>query len=322
MTLTRFDTHPLVHGCPPAWASEWGEDEFGVFVGFTIGEATHRFRWCPPGEFQMGSPEGEEGRVDSEGPVHMVTISRGFWLGETPVTQDLWSALGGENPSRFKSPERPVETVSWHDAEQFIERLNKRVDGLDVRLPTEAEWEYACRADTTESTYAGDLRIEGVNDAPLLDEIAWYGGNSGVDFELDNPLDTSSFKQKQYQEHQAGTHPVRRKRPNRWGLHDMLGNVVEWCSDWWAEGYPGDKPRVDPTGPSTGTLRVCRGGSWINDARYCRSAARDDGTPDLRYGFLGFRLARGQCAPGQDQDGGAEEEPAGPIGTSRRGTRP
>jgi formylglycine-generating enzyme required for sulfatase activity len=147
----------------------------------------------------MGSPAGEAGRWDDrEGPQHEVHIRRGLWLAETPVTQALWVAVMGTNPSRFVSPDRPVEQVSWDDCQGFIEKLNGLVPGLDARLPTEAEWEYACRADTTTATWMGDLDIRGDNDAPLLDGIAWYGGNSGQGFELADGHDSTKWPSKQY----------------------------------------------------------------------------------------------------------------------------
>ena len=167
----------------------------------------------------------------------------------------------GNNPSEFRSPDRPVETVSWEESITFIDTLNDRMPGLALGLPTEAQWEYACRAGTTTATYAGDLDLKGVNNAPVLDEIAWYGGNSGVDFELENGSNSSGWSEKQYDHNKAGTHPVAEKKPNPWGVYDMLGNVWEWCSDWWVEDL-GNNLVVDPTGPEKGTYRVRRGGSW------------------------------------------------------------
>ncbi len=283
--------HPLDEGHPPDWASEWGEDTRGVFVGFTVGEHTQRLRWIPPGRFRMGSPETEAGRWDGEGSQHEVTLTRGFWLGDTPCTQALWQAVVGENPSRFQSPDRPVEKVSWDDCQKFLETLGQRVPGLAPRLPTEAEWEYACRAGTETSTYAGELKILGLNNAPMLDEIAWYGGNSGVGFELENGYDSSDWEEKQHSHERAGSHPVARKEPNPWGLYDMLGNVLEWCSDAYAK-YPSE-PQHDPH-VTKGSERVFRGGSWYSTARDVRSAYRDWCGPGIRHGNLGFRLARGQ----------------------------
>jgi formylglycine-generating enzyme required for sulfatase activity len=131
----------------------------------------------------MGSPQDEAGREPSE-VQHKVELTHGFWIADTPVTQALWQAVIGSNPSRFVHPERPVEQVSWDDAQAFIARLNEQQPGLELSLPTEAQWEYACRAGTTTATYAGDLKILGDDNAPVRDAIAWYGGNSGVDFDL------------------------------------------------------------------------------------------------------------------------------------------
>ena len=175
----NLGVNPLADGLPEPWAAEWGWDHFGVFVGFGIGGVVRRMRWVPVGSFTMGSPAEETGRFEDEGPQHEVEIGQGFWLGETPVTQALWKAVMGNNPSRFKSPDRPVEQVSWQDCQEFCKKLNERVPGLDARLPSEAEWEYACRAGTTTATWLGDLQILGKNNAPLLDAITWYGGNCG-----------------------------------------------------------------------------------------------------------------------------------------------
>jgi formylglycine-generating enzyme required for sulfatase activity len=284
--------HPLDQGHAPSWASEWGEDVFGVFAGFEIDGVRHRFRWIPPGRFLMGSPEDEVGRSEGESPQHEVTLTRGFWLGEVPCTQALWHAVTGGNPSEFQSPDRPVERVSWEQCREFLEALNGRMPGLEARLPTEAEWEHACRAGTETSTYAGELEILGANDAPLLDEIAWYGGNSGHGFDLEKGWDSSGWSEKQYPHDKAGTRTVGLKKPNRWGLYDVLGNVWEWCSDWYGPYAP--EPVLDPRGPSEGSRRVVRGGSWFHVARLVRCAYRNANGPGFRDDNFGFRLARGQ----------------------------
>jgi formylglycine-generating enzyme required for sulfatase activity len=286
--------HPLVTGCPPAWASEWGEDRRGVFVAFTLGDVTQRLRWIPPGRFEMGSPDDEPGRFDNEGPRHTVYISRGFWLFDTPCTQALWEAVMGDNPSEFQSPDRPVEQVSWRDVQAFLGRINDRLPGLELVLPTEAQWEYACRAGTDTALYSGPIELLGDANAPALDLIAWYGGNSSVGFELDNGLERTWLSDMQYPEGRAGTHPVRRKRLNPWGLYDMLGNVWEWCADG-PRTYDADW-QLDPLGPSeAGAGRVFRGGSWSPPARLCRCAYRDGDVPDGRDDGLGFRCARVQA---------------------------
>jgi formylglycine-generating enzyme required for sulfatase activity len=275
----------------PGWATAMGRDRYGLWAEIELRGVRQRMRWINPGRFMMGSPPGEAGRYDNE-VQHQVTLTRGFWLAETPCTQAMWEAVMGENPSRFKSPDRPVETVSWDDVQSFVERVNEAVDGIRLRLPTEAEWENACRAGTTTSAYTGELVIEGLNNAPLLDGIAWYRGNSGVDFELEDGHDSSKWPEKQYDDSQAGTHPVAQKGRNGWGLYDMLGNVWEWCEDWYGE-YP-EGQQDDPTGTEKGSLRVLRGGSWFSSARYVRSAYRPGRRPGSRGNLTGFRLARGQ----------------------------
>ena len=300
LEAARIDTgwHPLASGVPPSWASEWGQDGDGVFAGFTVGEVTQRMRWIPPGRFVMGSPEGEEGRYDHEGPQHAVTLAEGFWLFETPVTQALWVAVMGENPSRFKSLDRPVEQVSFDDVQGFLDQVNERVAGLGLELPSEAQWEYACRAGTETAVWTGPLEILGENNAPGLDPIAWYGGNSGEGFELEDGWDSSDWAEKQYAHSRAGTRPVGLKAANPWGLYDMLGNVWEWCADDWHGSYAGapDDGRAWLAGASEsgGRDRVVRGGSWSAHARFVRAAYRSRFHQGGRDGNLGFRCARGQ----------------------------
>ena len=293
-----------------ALALEFGEDRFGSFMSFRVGEVVQRLRWVPAGTFVMGSSKSEAGRWEDEGPQHEVTISEGYWLGETPCTQALWVAVMGDNPSRFKSADRPVEQVSWKDCQRFLERVNDKVPELGARLPTEAEWERACRAGTTGATWVGELEILGEGNAPVLDAIARYRGNSREGFELADGNRT------------AGTLPVGKKKPNPLGLYDMLGNVWEWCEDW--KGPYGAVPVIDPHGPMTGSRRVCRGGSWLSDARYVRAAYRYAYVPSFRFDGLGFRLARGQGGRASE----AEPRPRSglPWAAERphpgRGTRP
>ena len=285
--------HPLASGNPPAWASEWGQDRRGVFVAFTLEKVTQRLRWIPPGRFMMGSPEGEPGRLDREGPQHKVYITKGFWLADTPCTQALWEAVMHSNPSRFKSLRRPVEQVSWNDAQTFLQRINADIPGLDLGLPTEAQWEHACRAGTDTALYTGGIKILGQNNAPALDPIAWYGGNSGEGYELDEFSDSSSWAEMQYPNPKSGTREVGKKQPNPWGLHDMIGNVWEWCADGMRT-YTEDT-QIDPVGPvETGAGRVVRGGSWNSLAGSCRSACRGSDQPGGRDDYAGFRCARVQ----------------------------
>jgi formylglycine-generating enzyme required for sulfatase activity len=278
---------------PPRWATRFGWDRRGMVADFAVKGVLFTLRWIPPGEFVMGSPDDEPGRWEDEGPQHRVTIGRGFWLGETPVTQGQYAAVTGQRPSHFQhaGDRAPVEQVSWDECQAFCEKLAGLVPDFDsnsaFRLPSEAEWEYACRAGTTGALYTGPLTIRGERDGPELDAIAWYGGNSGVEY--DGGLDSSDWKEKQYDHQRAGTHPVRQKRPNPWGLYDMLGNVWEWCEDGWHNSY-NDAPTDGAAWAAEGSRRVNRGGSWASGARRCRCASRFDWGRGFRYDGLGFRL--------------------------------
>nr|WP_294508662.1 SUMF1/EgtB/PvdO family nonheme iron enzyme [uncultured Rhodopila sp.] len=317
-------------GTTPDWATASGEDAFGRFADITVPgtDVTQRLRWISPGRFRMGSPATEPGRFKDEGPLHDVTLDRGFWLFDTPCTQALWEAVMGNNPSRFRSPTRPVECVSFGDAAAFIDALNGRIPGLGLSLPSEAQWEYACRAGTTTATYAGALVIVDRYNAPVLDAIAWYGGNSGEGFDLKNGSDSSAWPDKQYGLTTAGTWPVGLKRPNRWGLHDTLGNVLEWCLDHWRatyDGAPADGSAWLKAGKAAAN-RVIRGGSWDDDAQRVRAAYRDRNGPADRGDYLGFRCARVQSdseagrQAGRSKPGGRSER-AATISLSRRALR-
>ena len=256
---------------PEKWASGWGEDECGVYMGFTLNGIHQKFRWIPPGTFMMGSPENEKERSDSE-QQHEVTLTRGFWLAETTCTQALWTEVMGHNPSHIKGEERPVENVSWADVQQFIQKLEARKTGLNARLPTEAEWEYACRVGTTTPFWFGEnITTDQVN----------YNGNYPY----------AEAEKGQYREE---TVPVKELPANAWGLYQMHGNVYEWCADWYGD-YP-SVPVTDPQGLEFGAYRVLRGGSWISYGRYVRSAYRAYGHPGFHDVLNGFRLALGQKA--------------------------
>jgi formylglycine-generating enzyme required for sulfatase activity len=219
------------------------------------------FVLIPAGTFMMGSGIEQEGDEDEQ-PQHQVTLSRPFYVQTTPVTQGQWHQVMGENPSFFREcgEDCPVENVSWDEVQEFIEKLN-RMEGTDqYRLPTEAEWEYACRAGSTTSFCFGD-------DVAKLEKYAWYEENS-----------------------EKSTHPVGFLKANPWGLHDMHGNVYEWCQDWYGQYPPG--PVTDPEGPSSGEYRVLRGGSWNGDADDLRSAYRLRFSPGYRYNHIGFRVAK------------------------------
>lgn len=250
-------------------------------------ELVMEFAHAPAGTFTMGSPADEPGRDSDETP-HQVTLTKGFYMQTTEVTQGQWKAVMGENPSFFKNcgDDCPVENVSWNDVQTFIERLNRLAKNGGYRLPTEAEWEYACRAGSQTALYSGPIQILGQNNAPALDPIAWYGGNSGVKYK--GGYDSSGWLEKQYKSDRSGTHSVGQKKPNEWGLYDMIGNVYEWCYDWYGD-YPSGEVK-NPIGSEKGSARVARGGSWLNFAGYCRSADRDGYEPDFRDDGLGFRL--------------------------------
>jgi hypothetical protein len=215
-------------------------------------------RWMPSGEYSMGSPLAEVGRSNDE-TQHPVRLSKGFLIGESECTQRNWVLVMTNNPSFFKGDLRPVDQVNWDEAMLFCDLLTKLhlhekliSNGFRWRLPTEAEWEYACRAGS-EQAYSGDIGL-----------AAWYLDNSGMQ-----------------------SHPVKVKTANNWGLHDMHGNVWEWCMDWYQE-YP-KQVAVDPICKRVSLGRVLRGGGWLLDAKYCRSAARRYSAPNFRYSYVGFR---------------------------------
>ena len=216
------------------------------------------FVLIPSGTFKMGSSNGES----DEKPIHSVTISEAFYMGKYEVTQKEWKAVMGDNPSSFKGDKLPVEQVSWNDIQEFIKKLNQKEGGTKYRLPTEAEWEYAARAGSNSKWSFGDNESQ-------LGDYAWYGSNSN-----------------------SQTHPVGQKKPNKYGLYDVHGNVWEWVQDWYDSNYYSSSPKTDSKGPSSGSGRVSRGGSWGTYAEYARSALRDYGSPEYRDYNIGFRLVR------------------------------
>jgi formylglycine-generating enzyme required for sulfatase activity len=239
-------------------------------AAFVVPSCEMKMNWVGAGHFQMGSPAAEAGRSNDEGPQTEVTISRGFWLGIYAVTQEEWRAVAEEasglnaEPSYFRGERLPVEQVSWNDCEQWLQELNALEEarlprGFQFRLPTEAEWEFVCRAGTSSRFHSG-------NGDDQLDEYAWYSGNS-----------------------RSQTHVVGEKKANAWGFHDMHGNVWEWCADWYGA-LPGGSV-IDPKGAVFGTNRVFRGGSWGVAASRCRSAYRVWNKPGYRDYTVGFRVA-------------------------------
>ena len=225
---------------------------------FTVNGVSFEMVLVEGGTFRMGATSEQGGEAyNNEKPVHSVTLSS-YYIGKTEVTQALWQAVLGSNPSDFKGAGLPVECVSWYDCQEFIQKLN-RLTGRNFRLPTEAEWEFACRGGNNSRGY----KYSGSND---IDNVAWYWDNSG-----------------------RNTYSVATKTPNELGIYDMSGNVWEWCSDWYAD-YTANS-QTNPTGPQSGSFRVRRGGSWFSYARYSRSSIRSDDFPTYRSNFLGFRLA-------------------------------
>ncbi|MDD3913704.1 MAG: formylglycine-generating enzyme family protein [Bacteroidales bacterium] len=235
-------------------------------IRFTVNGVTFEMIKVQGGTFTMGctSEQGSD-CYGSEKPSHRVTVSS-FYIGKYEVTQKLWEAVMGNNPSGFKGGNLPVEKVSWNDCQEFIRKLNSKT-GKTFRLPTEAEWEYAARGGNKSNGY----KYSGSN---TLRDVAWFGQWNG------NTYDNGNSGEK--------THSVGSKSPNELGIYDMSGNVYEWCQDWYGDYSSGSQ--TNPTGPSSGSSRVLRGGSWFNYARYCRVSNRNYDYPDCRYFNDGFRL--------------------------------
>jgi formylglycine-generating enzyme required for sulfatase activity len=278
---------------PPPFASAWGDDAYGLWAEFEIlsvnstTPVAQRMRWIEPGEFLMGSPDSETERSNDEGPQHPVRISQGFWLADTACTQALWQAVMASNPSRFTGDEqRPVEQVSWRDVQEFLAKIETLDAGCRMTLPTEAQWEYACRAGTfTPFSLGENITPEQVN----------YDGNYPY------PARKGGYREQ--------TVPVKTLPGNTWGLYEMHGNIFEWCADGIREYM--QEAVTDPAGPMQdgSASRAVRGGSWNNLAWHARSAFRRHYGPVFRLGYLGFRL----CSRSQ--------EPAGTAGPGARGMR-
>ena len=256
-------TKPSKQGSATQEVATPGKTE-GPPKGLTVdlgGGVKMEFVLIPAGSFMMGDEKG----MDWEKPVHKVTITKPFYLGKYEVTQEQWQAVMGSNPSRFKGPKNPVERVSWDDCQAFLAKLNEkfRSGGAKFGLPTEAQWEFACRAGTTTQYSFGE-------DPAKLGDYAWWA---------ENAKDT--------------THPVGQKKPNAWGLYDMHGNVWEWCADRWDANYYAKSPANDPVGPDPGMDRVLRGGSLVfGRPDFFRCAYRYGHDPALRSLHDGLRVAR------------------------------
>ena len=210
------------------------------------------------GTFMMGATSEMQKPYDDEKPVHQVTLTNNYYMGKYEVTQSLWQAVMGSNPSDFKGDDLPVERVSWNDCQEFVSKLNG-LTGKKFRLPTEAEWEYAARGGKKSRGY----QYSGCSN---ISDVAWCARNS-----------------------RSKTHPVGMKQANELGIYDMSGNVYEWCQDWYGGSYV-NSSQTNPTGAVSGSYRVCRGGSWYYNARYCRSSYRYYFTPGIRSSILGLRL--------------------------------
>ncbi|MDD6900413.1 MAG: SUMF1/EgtB/PvdO family nonheme iron enzyme [bacterium] len=227
---------------------------------FTVNGVSFDMIAVEGGTFTMGATaEQVSDAYSDEKPTHQVTLSS-YYIGKTEVTQELWQAVMGSNPSGFSGANLPVEKVSWEDCQIFIAILNE-LTGKYFRLPTEAEWEYAARGGNKSKGY----KYSGSN---TIDDVAWYSSNSS-----------------------SKTHPVATKAPNELGIYDMIGNVLEWCSDWYSSSYYSSSSQYNPTGPASGSRRVYRGGSWGSSARLCRVSHRDYNGPSYRFYNLGLRLA-------------------------------
>ncbi len=243
---------------------------FGDNEIFVVKEINLEMVKCSAGSFMMGSPEEEFGRFGNE-QLHRVTFTKPFYIGKYEVTQNQFVALMESNPSIFLEDNNPVETVSYDEAKAFCNKLNMKYanilpQGYKFDLPTESQWEYACRAGTNTSLNNGKNITSEELPCQSLDEVAWY-----------------------YKNESEATHIVGQKKPNAWGIYDMHGNVWEWCRDWYGD-YTSEEV-ADPEGPDDGSRRVFRGGSCASRVNFCRSAIRLSSSPDTRRPDLGFRVA-------------------------------
>jgi formylglycine-generating enzyme required for sulfatase activity len=260
---TAKETAPPAPALPESFEAvqaEGRDETTGLWKEIVHKKSGIHLRLIPTGEFDMGSPDKEEFRFIDEGPVHRVKISKPYYIGKYELTQAQWKAIMGKdnNPSNWKGDNLPVEEVNWNDAQEFCKKAG---DGL--RLPTEAEWEYACRAGSKVRWSHGD-------DKDKLGDYAWFIDNSG-----------------------NKTHEVGTKKPNAFGLYDMHGNVWEWCSDWYGEKYYEECKNgvTDPQGPANGVERVRRGTAWSHCFINARCAKREKNKPEIKNNYIGFRVA-------------------------------
>ncbi len=237
------------------------DEKINIPQTFTSSSTGMEFELIPAGTLLMGSPLGENGRCTDEGPAHVVRIENSFYLGKYPITQKQWEKIMENNPSNFRNEDLPVESVSWNEVQEFVRELNEKESTEKYRLPSEAEWEYACRAGKHKKYFFGD-------DESKLNEYSWYRDNSGCQI-----------------------HPVGQKKPNPFDLYDMYGNVDEWVQDFWHKNYINspDDARAWEDGDSL--IRVCRGGGCNTDASGCRSASRSGRRPTFNHN-MGFRLLK------------------------------
>ncbi|MBQ6801015.1 MAG: formylglycine-generating enzyme family protein [Bacteroidaceae bacterium] len=245
-------TMPSGNYIPKGWS--WADVELDMARTFTVNGVAFNMIFVGKGTFDMGSTTNSD-----EQPVHSVTLTKNYYIGETEVTQALYKAVMGSNPSSYRGDQLPVEYVSWNDCQTFITKLNS-LTGKTFRLPTEAEWELAARGGNESKGYT----YSGSNTAS---DVAWYYSICS------NPVSVKS------------------KSPNELGIYDMSGNVWEWCQDWYSSSYYSSSPSTDPTGPTSGSSRVLRGGSWYHNATCCRVAYRNSLSPSSTNYYLGFRLA-------------------------------
>jgi len=272
----KTDNGKLPEYFPESWADAYGQDEYGLWQSIYLDEIEIRLRWMPPGHFMMGSDKKEPGRGGFEGPQHQVTFKAGFWLAETACSQEVWQKVMGDNPSHFtENLQNPVENVDREMVLKFIEKLNDHIPGLVLRLPSEAEWEYSCRAGTSTPFWFGDN---------LSTEDANYNGNDPY-----NKGSEGTYRER--------TVSVKSFKKNPWGLYQMHGNVWELCQDFWHDNYAGasDDGSVWEGGDKEDF--VYRGGSWISRGLRLRSACRSKWR--IAGDIDGFRLALDPVRTGQ-----------------------